>query len=174
MAYRPRPHARSDLPRCPDARHALQRCARRVGIHGYRRPAAAAESTSTSASNRSGRSPKSAAAPRLRPGGRAAGALLATTAWWKEERHGVFIDYNQNARDRTVASAYSVRPTPNAQVSCPLEWDEVPRGARRFHHRDGAEALRRNRRPRREHRRQGAFTGATSPAHRETRSRRPR
>lgn len=50
---------------------------------------------------------------------------LATTAWWKEERHGVFIDYNQNARDRTVASAYSVRPTPNAQVSCPLEWDEV-------------------------------------------------
>ncbi len=51
---------------------------------------------------------------------------LATTAWWKEERHGVFVDYNQNARDRTVASAYSVRPTPNAQVSCPLEWDEVP------------------------------------------------
>lgn len=50
---------------------------------------------------------------------------LATTKWWKEERHGVFIDYNQNARDRTVASAYSVRPTPNAQVSAPLEWDEV-------------------------------------------------
>lgn len=50
---------------------------------------------------------------------------LATTKWWKEERHGVFIDYNQNARDRTVASAYSVRPTPNAQVSTPLEWDEV-------------------------------------------------
>ncbi|HEY7802235.1 MAG TPA: non-homologous end-joining DNA ligase [Dehalococcoidia bacterium] len=50
---------------------------------------------------------------------------LATTAWWKEERHGVFIDYNQNARDRTVASAYSVRPLPDARVSCPLEWDEV-------------------------------------------------
>ena len=50
----------------------------------------------------------------------------ATTAWWKEERHGVFIDYNQNARDRTIASAYSVRPTPDARVSCPLEWDEVP------------------------------------------------
>ena len=50
---------------------------------------------------------------------------LVTTAWRKEERHGVFIDYNQNARDRTVASAYSVRPTPNAQVSTPLEWDEV-------------------------------------------------
>jgi DNA ligase D-like protein (predicted polymerase) len=50
---------------------------------------------------------------------------LATTAWWKEERHGVFIDYNQNARDRTVASAYSVRPRPDARVSCPLEWEEV-------------------------------------------------
>ncbi len=50
---------------------------------------------------------------------------LATTKWWKEERHGVFIDYNQNARDRTVASAYSVRPTPDARVSTPLGWDEV-------------------------------------------------
>jgi DNA ligase D-like protein (predicted polymerase) len=50
---------------------------------------------------------------------------LATTAWWKEQRHGVFIDYNQNARDRTVASAYSVRPVPDARVSCPLEWSEV-------------------------------------------------
>ena len=51
---------------------------------------------------------------------------LATTKWWKEERHGVFIDYNQNARDRTVASAYSVRPVPDARVSTPLAWDEVP------------------------------------------------
>ena len=51
---------------------------------------------------------------------------LATSKWWKEERHGVFVDYNQNARDRTVASAYSVRPTPDARVSCPLDWDEVP------------------------------------------------
>jgi bifunctional non-homologous end joining protein LigD len=50
---------------------------------------------------------------------------LATSAWWKEERHGVFIDYNQNAKDRTVAGAYSVRPTANAQVSAPLAWDEV-------------------------------------------------
>src|SRR5256712_5454764 len=50
---------------------------------------------------------------------------LATSAWWKEERHGVFIDYNQNAKDRTVASAWSVRPTPDARVSTPLEWDEV-------------------------------------------------
>ncbi len=51
---------------------------------------------------------------------------LATSKWWKEERHGVFVDYNQNARDRTVASAYSVRPTPDARVSCPLAWEEVP------------------------------------------------
>ena len=51
---------------------------------------------------------------------------LATSKWWKEERHGVFIDYNQNAKDRTVASAYSVRPTPDARVSTPLSWEEVP------------------------------------------------
>jgi bifunctional non-homologous end joining protein LigD len=50
---------------------------------------------------------------------------LATTKWWKEERHGVFVDYNQNARDRTVASCYSVRPTPDARVSCALRWEEV-------------------------------------------------
>jgi DNA ligase D-like protein (predicted polymerase) len=51
---------------------------------------------------------------------------LATSRWWKEERHGVFLDYNQNAKDRTVASAYSVRPTPDARVSTPLSWEEVP------------------------------------------------
>jgi DNA primase len=51
---------------------------------------------------------------------------IASSKWWKEERHGVFVDYNQNARDRTVASAYSVRPTPDARVSTPLHWDEVP------------------------------------------------
>jgi len=51
---------------------------------------------------------------------------LATSKWWKEERHGVFLDYNQNAKDRTVASAYSVRPVPDARVSAPLEWSEVP------------------------------------------------
>jgi len=51
---------------------------------------------------------------------------LATSRWWKEERHGVFVDYNQNAKDRTVASAYSIRPTPQARVSTPLSWDEVP------------------------------------------------
>jgi bifunctional non-homologous end joining protein LigD len=51
---------------------------------------------------------------------------LATSKWWKEQRHGVFVDYNQNARDRTVASAWSVRPTPDARVSMPLTWDAVP------------------------------------------------
>jgi len=52
---------------------------------------------------------------------------IATSKWWKEERHGVFLDYNQNAKDRTVASAYSVRPTPDARVSMPLAWKDVPR-----------------------------------------------
>jgi bifunctional non-homologous end joining protein LigD len=51
---------------------------------------------------------------------------IATSKWWKEERHGVSLDYNQNAKDRTIASAYSVRPTPDARVSTPLRWDEVP------------------------------------------------
>jgi bifunctional non-homologous end joining protein LigD len=51
---------------------------------------------------------------------------LATSKWWKEERHGVFLDYNQNAKDRTVASQYSLRPTADARVSTPLRWEEVP------------------------------------------------
>jgi DNA ligase D-like protein (predicted polymerase) len=51
---------------------------------------------------------------------------IATSRWWKEERHGVFIDYNQNAKDRTTCSAYSVRPMPDARVSTPLTWEEVP------------------------------------------------
>ena len=50
---------------------------------------------------------------------------IATSKWWKEERHGVFVDYNQNAKDRTVASAYSVRPKPTGTVSAPLSWEEV-------------------------------------------------
>jgi DNA primase len=50
---------------------------------------------------------------------------LATSKWWKEERHGVFVDYNQNAKDRTIAGAYSVRPKPDARVSAPLAWEEV-------------------------------------------------
>ncbi len=52
---------------------------------------------------------------------------IATAKWWKEERHGVFVDYNQNARDRTTASAYSVRPLPDARVSMPLAWDDFVR-----------------------------------------------
>ena len=51
---------------------------------------------------------------------------LASSKWWKEERHGVFLDYNQNAKDRTTCSAYSVRPLPDARVSTPLLWNEVP------------------------------------------------
>jgi bifunctional non-homologous end joining protein LigD len=54
------------------------------------------------------------------------GPDIATSKWWKEERHGVFLDYNQNAKDRTVASAYSIRPTADARVSAPLQWEEVP------------------------------------------------
>jgi bifunctional non-homologous end joining protein LigD len=50
---------------------------------------------------------------------------LATSKWWKEERHGVFLDYNQNAKDRTIAAAYSVRPRPDARVSAPLSWEEI-------------------------------------------------
>src|SRR2546422_1433760 len=51
---------------------------------------------------------------------------LATSKWWKEERHGVFLDYNQNAKDRTTCSAYSVRPLPDARVSTPIRWEEAP------------------------------------------------
>jgi len=54
------------------------------------------------------------------------GPSLASSKWWKEERHGVFLDYNQNAKDRTTCSAYSVRPLPDARVSTPLHWHEVP------------------------------------------------
>jgi hypothetical protein len=52
--------------------------------------------------------------------------MLATSKWWKEERHGVFLDYNQNAKDRTTCSAYSIRPLPDARVSAPLRWEEIP------------------------------------------------
>src|SRR5262249_38218554 len=50
---------------------------------------------------------------------------IATSKWWKEERHGVFLDYNQNAKDRTIAAAYSIRPTADARVSAPLAWSEI-------------------------------------------------
>ena len=79
---------------------------------------------------------------------------IATSKWWKEERHGVFLDYNQNAKDRTVASAYSVRPTADARVSMPLRWEEVADGrAGGFHARHRPGTVRRARRPGRRHRR---------------------
>ena len=82
--------------------------------------------TSTSAFTSDGPSPR-CAAPRValaREVERRAPAI-ATSKWWKEERHGVFIDYNQNAKDRTVCSAFSVRPRPDARVSTPLTWEEI-------------------------------------------------
>ena len=96
--------------------------------------------TSTSASISDGPSTR-CAAPRValaREVERRAPAI-ATSKWWKEERHGVFIDYNQNAKDRTVCSAFSVRPRPDARVSTPLTWDEIDRvRSRRLHDEDHA------------------------------------
>ena len=78
-------------------------------------------------SSRAGRLPK-CGAPRSRCRAQSSGARPRWRAskWWKEERHGVFLDYNQNAKDRTTCSAYSVRPLPDARVSTPLDWHEVP------------------------------------------------
>ncbi len=89
----------------------------------------------------------------------------ATSKWWKEERHGVFLDYNQNAKDRTVASAYSVRPLPDARVSMPMSWDEVPtcRG-RGVHDRHRAGAVRLDRRPGRRDRRRRRLAGGSPGA----------
>ena len=91
-----------------------------------RRPRARAASTSSCGSTRrwSFGEVRRAALALAREVERRAPAL-ATSKWWKEERHGVFLDYNQNAKDRTVASAYSVRPTPDARVSAPVTWDEL-------------------------------------------------
>ena len=87
---------------------------------------ARAASTSTSGSSRAGRTREvRRAALALARDVEARAPQIATSKWWKEERHGVFLDYNQNAKDRTVASAYSVRPLPDARVSFPLRWDEV-------------------------------------------------
>ena len=103
------------------------RRSRRSGSSAGPRRRARAGSTSTSGSSRAGRIPevRRAALALARDVERRA-PDLATSKWWKEERHGVFLDYNQNAKDRTVASAYSVRPLPDARVSTPLRWDEVP------------------------------------------------
>ncbi len=90
------------------------------------KPAAPAACTSSYASSRAGASPKCAAPLwRSRAKWSAVCPALASSKWWKEERHGVFLDYNQNAKDRTTASAYSVRPLPDARVSAPLHWHEV-------------------------------------------------
>ena len=108
------------------ARRARVARGRRARSAGRRRPARAG-STSTSGSSRAGPSRRSAARPWPWPATwSAASRTSPPRKWWKEERHGVFLDYNQNAKDRTVASAYSVRPLPDARVSTPLTWDEVP------------------------------------------------
>jgi DNA ligase D-like protein (predicted polymerase) len=88
---------------------------------------------------------------------------LATSKWWKEERHGVFLDYNQNAKDRTIASSYSVRPTPDARVSAPVTWDEVDVcDPADFTLRDNADALRPSGRSSRRHRRACALARSSA------------
>ena len=127
-ARRPRPGPGRALVADPRGRARDARGARRTsGSSAGRRPRARAASTSTSGSSVAGHIPevrRAALALARDVERRAPGA--ATSKWWKEERHGVFLDYNQNAKDRTVASAYSVRPLPDARVSTPLTWDEVP------------------------------------------------
>ena len=151
-AGRPRPGARaSSGRRSATSRSSARRRSRRSGSSAGRRRPARAGSTSTSGSSRAGPTPRSAA-PRWRwPATSSARAPRSRPRkWWKEERHGVFLDYNQNAKDRTVASAYSVRPLPDARVSMPLP---LGRGRRRrgrgLHDRDGAGAVRGARRRRR-------------------------
>ena len=97
----------------------------RASPAGRRHPARAA-STSSSASSGGGRSRRSAA-PRSRSHARSSGArpAVATSKWWKEERHGVFLDYNQNAKDRTVASRLLGAAEPDARVSAPVTWQEI-------------------------------------------------
>ena len=153
-------------------------CARRSRRSGWsagrRRPARAA-STSTSGSSRAGRTGRCAArrspSPATSSGGRPS---IATSKWWKEERHGVFLDYNQNAKDRTVASAYSVRPLPDARVSIPLA---LGRGRRRrgggLHDGHRARPLRRARRRRCRDRRGGRVARRAARAERAARGRGP-
>ena len=127
-AHRPRPAAGHRLRRRRARRRRGARAARTSSAtSASRRPRAAAASTSTCGSSRAGPSPTSAT-PRSPSAASSSGACPGevTTKWWKEERgERIFVDYNQNARDRTIASAYSIRPKPGAPVSAPLTWDEL-------------------------------------------------
>ena len=125
---RPRPDARGALEHGPqggDVRQGRPRGARPGRLS--RRPPALAASTSTCGSSRAGTTSRSAAR-RWRWRARSSGGCRRTppASGGRRSAHGVFVDYNQNARDRTIASGYSVRPVPDARVCCPLEWDEVP------------------------------------------------
>ena len=116
----------SSGPRSATWRSSRRRRSRRSALSAGRRRPARAGSTSTSGSSVDGRTPRSAARRWPSPAtSKRRAPDIATSKWWKEERHGVFLDYNQNAKDRTVASAYSVRPLPDARVSFPLRWEEV-------------------------------------------------
>ena len=126
-ARRPRPDARRRAgTTCAAPRSSCATCSPSTACAATRRRRARRASTSTSGSMPEWDSlgVRRAALALAREVERRA-PELATSKWWKEERHGVFVDYNQNARDRTVASCYSVRPTPDARVSCALDWDEV-------------------------------------------------
>ena len=100
-------------------------CSTSLAWRRGRRRAVRVAYTSTCGSSRVGASPKCAARRWRSLALWKSVASLASSKWWKEERHGVFLDYNQNAKDRTTCSAYSVRPLPDARVSTPLRWDEV-------------------------------------------------
>ena len=100
---------------------------------------------------------------------------LVTTTWWRKDRdpHKLFVDYNQNARDHTIASAYSVRGNPDATVSTPIRWDEIDDvDAARLHHRHHAGAVRDARRPARRYRRGGVLDRAAAGVGRARRARR--
>ncbi len=120
-----------------------------------RRRRARPGSTSSRRSSRSWGSPRCGALRRpslRRSSGGSTIRSVATTTWKVADRRGVFVDYGQNSRDRTIASAYSIRPTPDARASTPLDWDEVADGeGGAFHADDDAQADRRGRRPDQRH-----------------------
>ena len=158
VAHRPRPDAR--LPARPGAqgrprraRGARRARRRRAGP----RPRAGTASTSTSASSPTTASTTSAAPPSPSPGrSSAARPTDVTTTWWRKDRDpaALFVDYNQNARDHTMAAAYSVRGRPDATVSTPITWDEIDDvEAEDFTMPHRARPVRRARRPPRRHRR---------------------